>query len=257
MKRIMTFIIATVLVITLLLLLSSNKRVVQVTQPNPLPTVTPQESQKYVAPSGTTDAFKTDWIIIRDLKRVQFFSNLDDKLTSSEIISVHSCNYLVNGGFYTKENNPIGLLIVNGIKVHDAQSNALFNGYFSVNNNKALISSSPPSLAQYAVQAGPLIMLDNNYLPIQGGNSEKDRRVLAAILDDGNAAFLVMYDKKSPLNGPALKEIPGILKELENNSSLSLRSVMNLDGGSASTFISENVKLSEISRVGSYFCISL
>ncbi len=230
---------------------------IKITQPDPYTSKsTPKVPQSYVPPTESETKYKTNWLIVRDIKKINFYSNLQDKLASNEIINKHLCSYLVSGGYYTKEDNPIGLFIENGEIKNQAINNNLINGYFYINNGKAQISSAPPTSAQIALQAGPLLMKDNQFLPIVGANDNHDRRVLVSILENGNIAFLVMYDKKSPLSGPALSEVANVLETLQKNSSIDVKDVLNLDGGSASAFITDQIKLTELSRIGSYFCIN-
>jgi hypothetical protein len=66
---------------------------------------------------------------------------------------------------------------------------------------------------------------------------------------------LAIYDQFTPLLGPTLEELPGILEKFSKDKNLNLIYVLNLDGGAHSAFISDLATLTEVSPAGSFFCV--
>jgi len=197
---------------------------------------------------------KIEWLIIRDLNKISLYSNLEDQYTSTEIIEKYMCESLISGSFYSKENKHIGLFISNYKNISDVQKNALLNSYFYITENKAFISQLPPKNARLAIQTGPLLYKDGKPISINSNNNE-ERRVLVATTKEGHAVFLVIYNTNSQFKGPKLSELPDILTELQKNTSLDFVNAINMDGGTASSFITDYINISELSRIGSYFCV--
>lgn len=196
---------------------------------------------------------KVSWIVERYVDDIDLHSNLNEKLTSDQAISTYSCLNLVTAGFYSDQNGHIGLFIDDGVILSEEVDHKTFNGYFSITGNRPLISRQPPVKADEAVQAGPLLILNDEVLEFKS-NQERSRRVIAATNRLGNVIFITFYDGANRLYGPSLSELPGLLKDLEDRTSIDIYSAINLDGGSHSAFISEELKLKELSTMGSYFC---
>ena len=201
-------------------------------------------------------SYKTTWIIVRDTDKIELYSNLEEDLSSNDALSKHSCNYLVSGSFYTEEDTHIGLFVTNFVKLSGAQENATFNGYFYINEeNKSFITYTTPQNPKIAVQSGPILIRDEDALTITLERDENARRIIAAVTKKGEVVFITIYDKSNTLLGPKLTEVPSILSELQKNTALEMKDAINLDGGSHSVFITNLIKLTEISTIGSYFCI--
>jgi len=200
--------------------------------------------------------YKTVWVIIRDTDKIELFSNLEEDLPSGDALSKHSCNHLLSGSFYSEKNTHIGLFVTNFVKLSEAQENTTFNGYFFIDEeNVAFISSAPPQNPKIAVQSGPILMRDEDTLTISLERDENARRIIAAVTDKGEVVFIAIYDKSNTLLGPKLTEVPSVLSDLQKNTAFEIKDAINLDGGSHSAFITNLIKLTEISTIGSYFCI--
>jgi hypothetical protein len=52
-----------------------------------------------------------------------------------------------------------------------------------------------------------------------------------------------------------LSELPDILQRLEDKAGLKFVDALNLDGGAHSVFVTDEVSLTELSLIGSYFCL--
>lgn len=232
----------------------SNIVTTSVTQ-TPSPT-TATETPGVTFEPRQTEGRKSYWVIVRDTDKIELYSNLEAKLTSSEALKEYSCLHLTTGGFYNTENEHIGLFANHEGILSSATDNATYNGFFSISEGKeAKITSFVPQNFRLAIQTGPVLMTNGRENNLTIKNDEGARRVVLATTQTGNVVFITFYDGKNPLFGPKLSELPAVLTELENNSSLDIENAINLDGGSHSAFLSETVNLKEISRSGSFFCI--
>ena len=229
------------------------------------PTATPSkliDIDDAVTPKPTFEAginisgYKVLWVIVRDNQKINLFSNLEDGLTSGEIIQQKSWLYLGNSGFITTDNKHIGLFVENSVSLNQSQENSLFNGYYSIDNTgRAHVSNSSPTQSRLAVQAGPLIYYNEDEQNLTSTGPDKARRVLVGVNARRESVFLAIYEPSNTLSGPSLSELPEIISELNDRTSLNLNDVLNLDGGAHSVFTTDTSKLSELSTIGGYFCI--
>jgi len=67
--------------------------------------------------------------------------------------------------------------------------------------------------------------------------------------------FMVFFLKDSPTHGPYLDEMPSILKSISDKTGIKFKYALNLDGGLASAFQTDFLRLKEAVRIGSFFCI--
>jgi uncharacterized protein YigE (DUF2233 family) len=200
--------------------------------------------------------YKITWLSLKDSDQLTLYSNLDKKLTSLDAKKGNSCNSLVNAGFYTIEDKHVGLFINEGVKLSDSKESLLFSGYFWIDEEGFVyINDAPPISAKLALQSGPILMLDSVVQTIKAGNDEASRRMVVATAEDNIIMFITFYDSGSVFSGPTLTELPSLLERLNSDKNLQIVSAVNLDGGSASSFLTENLSLSELTKIGGFFCI--
>jgi len=201
-------------------------------------------------------SYKISWIIIRDIKKISLFSNLEDKLSSQEAREKNFCDQIVSGSFYSDDSGHIGLFVSDGIKLKNFQENKTFNGFFFIDDkNTPYISFSEPKNPKIAIQVGPILFIDKHPIPLKIAKDENARRIIAAVTENKEVVFIAIYNSSNTFEGPTLAELPAIIEDINRNTALDIKDAINLDGGSHSTFISNTIKLSEISPIGSYFCI--
>lgn len=187
---------------------------------------------------------------------VSLNQNFEQKIAASELFTSNDCNLLINGGFYSKDNKPIGLFISERETLSGFQENQLFNGIFSINEfGIPKINSVPEPDVLTALQAGPLLKENNQYLAVSLVRDEPARRSVAAVTGDNKLIFMIFLDNESAFLGPWLSDLPDVLGDFESKTGISIADAVNLDGGSASAFYTEDVGISEISPVGSFFCV--
>jgi len=210
-----------------------------------------------VEDSSTFFDYNTSQITLTDSSVVKIFSNLDTKLTSKDAMNKYNCNSLINGGFYTKDNKHVGLFISEGVTLSNSISHNLFNGYLSITSQgKIDITNYPKINSYFSIQSGPLLIYNQNELKLNLESDKNARRIISFTTTLNEQHFMVIYDKNSPLNGPKLSELPKLLNKLENQNSFIIEDAINLDGGSHSALLSNDLKLSEISPLGSFICIT-
>lgn len=231
----------------------------QVKQPQGQSELTPSPNE--IKPEGTAPEQKEagytfSWLIVRDKQALSLYSNLEEKLTSADAKSKNGCLHLISGGSYTQENEHAGLFISEGNKIAQEKESSLFNGYFVIfANGRAEITKWAPSSPRLALQSGP-ILFEEKQPSILTQSSERARRVVVATTRDGSVVFLAVYDKNSVFEGPPLSELPNLLKNINQNTSLDIVDALNLDGGAHSAFLSGSLNLVELARIGSYFCVT-
>ena len=250
MKKLVAFL----LVIVAVIFTGNLFNTPEVAQVITTPTASPTNNIQSVTLDVEGISMRINWVEV-DPTKVELYSNLTNKQTSAQIIHERNCKTLVNGGFYSKENKHLGLLIdTNGLVSH-AQENSLFNGFLWFDLQGVYITTSPPDNAHLAVQTGPVIINDSKPRMLSIKNDEQARRVVAAITTENKLLFLVIYRDGSEFQGPYLEELPKIIQEFSNSSDLEIVNAINLDGGNASAFITDFVNLTERTQIGSYFCV--
>lgn len=217
--------------------------------------VSHQENSVDITHKGET--YKVAWIAAKG-ESISLYSNLEERSTSNEIVIQGSCDSLVSGGFYSKENLPIGLFISKGQKISESKPNKLLNGYLykEDSSGEVLISTNPPEPSlTFALQTGPILVIDGIPLKLNLQTDEKTRRIVATLNSQPVVTFFVFYKEKSRVGGPYLAELPEILNKVQEKTDIKIVNAVNLDGGSHSSFMIQGLKLPEISRMGNYFCI--
>jgi uncharacterized protein YigE (DUF2233 family) len=187
------------------------------------------------------------------------FDNFEQKEVASVLFEKKRCSFLVNGGFYFSEggnNFPLGLFVSEGRSLSDFSSNNLLNGVLSVNQFGVvrITRSVPSGDLRWAVQTGPLVW--ENGGRVEGGfdSEKKARRVVAIVTGENRLYFVVFYNADSVYLGPSLSQLPDLLSEFSKERNIILADAVNLDGGNASSFLKDDLKLIELSPLGSYFC---
>ena len=248
--------------ISVFLLLKFNnektKLSVNLTKTNPSPKVfSPQIKAKDIDIEFNSKKMAVSIIRVTDVKKITLIPNFTDKNSALNILTKNKCNSLTSGGFYSKENYPLGLFIINSKVISKEIQSLLFNGFFfvDVNENVGIRREIPDNNFRFAIQSGPILMENGESLSFKINNDEEARRIAVAINREGNIFFIAVYNRESNLQGPLLSELPEFVKIAGEKINENFEIALNLDGGSASAFYSENISLSELSAVGSSFCI--
>lgn len=189
-------------------------------------------------------------------RHVDLISNLDDHLSSQELIKKYRCKQAASGGFYDKNHTAIGLLIIDGEVRSHAIPHDLFIGYVSSPDGKTLdISRAPPTdYAIWALQSGPIVW-DGGVTTIQLVTDEQARRVVIATDTSGNGYLITVHSTDSTYSGPLLTRLPELIGEIASKEHVSWDKALNLDGGVHSFFKNHETDLPAFAIPGSMLCV--
>ncbi len=206
--------------------------------------------------SPNKTGYKSNWIIVNEPSKIFLYSNLKEKRNSYELATLNNCAHLISGGFYDKNGKHIGLFVSQGELLSPYEENQLFNGYFSIDyENKIEITEYPIFKPRISLQSGPILIRKGNKITIKLKNDENSRRIVLGLTKKNKVLFMAIYDESNNFSGPKLEELPNLIEKINIENDLELMDVINLDGGSHSAFISDYISISELSIIGSYFCI--
>lgn len=187
---------------------------------------------------------------VADFSRLRLFSNLAEQKSAVELAAVKNCEFLVNAGFYDEQDRHLGWFQADGRELSPAQSNRLFDGFLSIDSGRAEIGFSPREAADFGLQSGPVLVFDAKPLKLTIKDDQPRRRVVAALTRDQQLIFLVILSPQSDYSGPLLADTPRLVLAINRD----IVSAVNLDGGSASAFITPEVNLPEYQPLGGFFC---
>lgn len=202
-------------------------------------------------------ALRAYWVKIPDPSRLFLYDNLSTQSVASDLFHNHRCRILTSAAFYSPDKTPLGLFISERETLSPFVPNPLFDAVFSVNllETPRITRTPPQDPLRLALQSGPLLLKNASPLVLSLINDKPARRVIIAV-DGANAVyFIVLYQPDSVFSGPRLSSLPAILSDFQTQTGILLADALNLDGGTASAFYSDSLKLSEASLIGSYFCL--
>jgi len=216
-------------------------------------TLSPKEDKNEILSKNIKDY---DILRIKPNQIIRLIPNYKQKSSSLFTKNQYGCQALINGGFYDKNDKPIGLVVADGKQYSNSQNNSTMNGFIYQIESDIFISKNPPQgLITWALQTGPLLFLNNNKLILKLSGDEKARRTAVLTTDIGEIIFVSVFDNNNNMSGPFLIDLPSKLEEISKSENFKIENAVNLDGGSASAFITDNFSVSELTPVGSFFCI--
>ena len=202
------------------------------------------------------EGYRFSWVKVSDVSKLQLFSNLETKKAAKTLREEKDCRLLVNGSYYGRDYQPLGWLVSQGKMVYQKTKSELMNGFLSVKDNKAYLGVIfPKGEVRIGLQSGPLLVDGDRALPLKIHSDERARRIVVGLNKKGELLFMVFAAQNSILSGPLLSELPEVVVSASRKMDQEIEVVVNLDGGAASAFLSEEVELDEISIIGSYFCL--
>jgi exopolysaccharide biosynthesis protein len=227
-------------------------------QSTPLPALgaTQNEDIEYTL-KADGEEYAFFWLEVEDLYSLELIPNFQERLTSQEAVIKYNCKSLVNGGFYLKDNSPAGYFVSEGGVLKNWSYNTLFNGVLSINDlaTPRITWEVPRDSLRIALQTGPVLIENAQRIRLKTTSDDLARRVMAAITGENRLYFIVVYNPTQVFDGPKLKDLDDVLSQIEDKLGIVFADAINLDGGSASVFYSDDVELAEISFVGSFFCL--
>lgn len=196
--------------------------------------------------------------IVKHQKNLILVPNFEEKAKAADVIAKNNCGAAINGGFYTKSYQPLGLFMLRQDIIAPVRKNELTNGFFWTDSaGIAYIAKALPddwSNIPFIFQTGPVIQSKGSPIRLSIINDEPARRSLIGVDENNRVVFLSIFDPDHPVEGPYLLDVPSIIKQIEKELNLLFVEVLNLDGGTASFFHSDNLTLEELTLVGSLIC---
>lgn len=210
--------------------------------------------------------FNNQQLIIYALKMQEESSltlipNFEENLSGQRLAQANKCDLAINGGFYKTNREPLGLFLADGQYLGRNIKSNLINGYFWQDiSGERFISwqlTEDIDKLDFAFQSGPLIKVRETNLVIR--DDEQARRALLGVDQKGNLYLIVVVEKDNNYLGPYLADVPKIFNKEIVKSRLTLDTLLNLDGGSASFFYvkkgDKKFVLSELVSIGSLICV--
>lgn len=191
-------------------------------------------------------------------ENIGLVSNMPVSTDSASAMRSNNCSALTSAGFYTKEQSPLGLFRIGSHIFSPEIQSALVDGFVSVSADNHISigqNSAGPSNSKFIFQSGPLVRIHGAVRPLKIRSDEYARRLVAAVSESQKLHIIVLFDGEVPFSGPLLSQVPDIIESISAKESLGLTDAVNLDGGSASVFITDNRTLGELSPAGGFFCI--
>lgn len=200
--------------------------------------------------------YAASWFIAQS-QNIFLIPNSQQKDTAKDVQVANRCRSLTNAGFYTSDSRPLGLFIADGVILNERQTSSIANGFFWVNDEgvAGITSSAPDEHIRIAVQAGPIIWKNGQSVHLLLTTDELARRIIVATTNSNTLVFLALYDPENNYLGPLLTDVPNHVSIIQDKIGKTFENAINLDGGSASAFLSEETSLQELTLVGSFFCV--
>lgn len=216
-----------------------------------------EENNNPVSISLFGKTINVSWIEVFDPQSLSLVPNFTEKLTAREALDKYGCSALTSAGFYTKENTPLGLFIYDRKQLKGKIDSPTFNGFFSLNDfyTPRITVELPDDALRTAIQSGPLIKENGEFLNLKMKTDSNERRIAVGITGENKIYFLVFYDPESVFLGPKLTDLGKVLNLFEDKTGLVFADALNLDGGTASLFYSKDLRLPEAVIAGSFFCL--
>ncbi|KKR49879.1 MAG: hypothetical protein UU81_C0022G0008 [Microgenomates group bacterium GW2011_GWC1_41_8] len=184
---------------------------------------------------------------------IKVIPNFTEKINAESLSEKNNCRIASNGGFYTTNDTPLGLLKINDeIISREKTDSNLINGFFYLDQvGNPHIDGQYPSDAPTIIQSGPFFSAGDTISTV---NDKPSRRIVVMETTSGEYYIAAITTKEITTSGPLLSDLPVILFSIEEP--FQVRTALNLDGGAASFYKDESgFTLSELTHVGSVICV--
>jgi len=255
-KKINTIAAAIIFIFFLIFLQQPSQHLKNNNKENVLPAQT-SKTRNEITLEHNSSFVKVWWVEVTDIDKLTLLANFDKKLKSELVKTQNNCQLLVSAGFYDKSEKPIGLFITEGKTLNKWQTNKILNAVLSVNSMAIpRITRTPPKdLLRIGLQSGPLLIENSQPLEPFLLEDKNARRVVAFTTGENKLYFAIFFDPTSLYSGPYLKDMAKLVQKFSEKINIKIADALNLDGGAASSFYADSLKLTEITTVGSFFCM--
>jgi uncharacterized protein YigE (DUF2233 family) len=205
----------------------------------------------------SSEPYTYSLIRVSSASAITLIPNFSEKRDAKSLADDNGCRSAINGGFYDASEKPLGFFFTDNQTLGRYIQSRLVNGYFfATTDGVAHISTELPTVSfQFALQTGPLLVFGGKSMPLSIQNDEPARRMVVAKTINNQIIFFTVYNGNSVYEGPLLGDLPDIVSNISSKENLDIVDAINFDGGSASAFYSGEANLSELTPVGSIFCI--
>ena len=185
--------------------------------------------RSYLTPWSHIHAFRID-LQYNQLGLVMAPDLAGQHASANEFAEHSKALITINGGFFDKNYQPLGLRISQG-KQHSPLKKISWWGVFYVRNNKAHVSGvhqfSADKNIDFAVQSGPRLLINGQIPALKAGRAE---RSALGITRDGRVIILITDNY--PIS-------TGELAAIMKSEPLNCVNALNLDGGSSTQLHAE------------------
>lgn len=208
---------------------------------------------------GNDDTVKDLVIVKIDPKKyaLSVYQNINSE-NAKNIKEIHRDTHSLvtfNGNYYTEDFKPTGLLISNGEKIRDVSNASLVNGIMAIDKNgnvKLLDQNSKINEDKYefAIQNGPVLIDSKGSIQINEDDGNRASRTILGLDKDKNLILIIL--KQNLLNTDnsiSLYNLAHLLKEAPELKKMELNSVLNLDGGSSTGLMINEIYYAEMEKV--------
>ncbi len=181
-----------------------------------------------------------------------------DSVSAKTIKEIHQQNgslLTFNGGFFTAEFKPTGLLISRGQQLRKSSPAGLLNGIFTIDyagkaelfSNDAILNETKYS---FGIQNGPVLLDNQGRIKVTQDTGNASSRTAIGLDKNDNIVLVIMQQGLlNPDNNVTLYEFAHLLKEAPEFAKLGLHSMLNLDGGTSTGMMIADEYLPEIEKV--------
>lgn len=190
-------------------------------------------------------------------ENLSLHANFKEKETAKDLFQSKQCKSLINAGYYTDRNLPVAMFKgTNSEVLRTFRKSLLSDVVFSLNYafTPRLTRQAPKDPLVFAVQVGPMLWENGSKINLKLKSDSYDRRMVVVVDGLNRVYFLAITDLKNSYSGPKLADLPDILGKWAFQKNIVLADASNLDGGSASSYISDEISLTEITPVGAILC---
>jgi uncharacterized protein YigE (DUF2233 family) len=210
-------------------------------------------------------SYRFAWVVVKPAG-VRVGVNTDLETSSADIRTAGQCRVLVNGGFYNTDNKPMGLLVSEGKELSPWKENSLFNGVIGWSRHRdemavvlhaqqAYLELADDRRMWWGVQSGPVLWYAGQPVSLKLARDQEARRIVGGVTAANELFLAVVVAGDSLFGGPKLLDLPDILGNIQQQIGIPLEAAINLDGGTASAFLTSRIQLKELKPIGSFMCV--
>ena len=213
-----------------------------------------------------THTEKKDVLIVKidpDLYKFSIYENRNP-VNAKTIEQIHKSTGALlsfNGGFFTEDFIPTGLLISEGKELRSLSKADLLNGvlaikhdgtinfFYYVNNGKFPISITPENYV-FAIQNGPALINEKGENLLTTDTEKLSSRTAIGLDKDNNIILIILKQSLfNPDNAISLYQFSEMIRTAGIFKELGVHSVLNLDGGSSTGLMLDEKYFPEMEKV--------